>query len=374
MKKSLFMLLCVCTCLLVSCDDSNSPSTAEAISKVYREPYLSMTLNESQLSGTSVLLKTSDLITADVSLYNVVAGEDTLIFKSVTLEPMLGVNGYQFTGSSSNSDRNISFTGVYYLDEEVMQMDVTHEISSALVGDWKFDYPYTISGRELLYSSLFDVEPSDPDDLINMYGFSDYELVDYDTFSDLFGSLMSAVASSMILELSADFEQNGYASFACETGVLGGMFGLDVSVESPTGMVRYNVNENKAYLSIAIDKILGGLNISDLTSSDLVSEAGLSFNEILLLVNLAQDVYKGLPMDVEYEDENKVNLYLDRAVLLPYVDLILKLGQPYLSGLDLGTMGAMFGITDEFLTNFPAELVRVMKESKSFKIVFRLAK
>lgn len=357
MKRSYFIALS-CMLLFAACSDSNEGGLSKGPSKVYREPDLAMTLNGEEVSGKSVLFTTNDLLLTDIALYNVIPGEDTLRFEAVELTPGSS-DVYTFSATSTTTDRVVSFEGTL---NTTLHIDVTYTATSPVVAQWALD---ASEGKPL----SFEIDLSDPDELINLYGFWGYDTVS----SSEFDGVMGGVVTFMLLVLDFSFDFNSTGEFAASwSSKMPALIPIEAGTTAD-GLIRYNVNGDNLYLSVGIDQMLSALKISELTSSSLISELEISSDEALVLLNLLQKLYKGLPLHQQTLNDG-ANLYLsvDREMMLPYIDLIAKLLEAALADVDLGDTASQLGITNTFLTNFPSEFARIVKESNSFKMEFRL--
>jgi len=359
MKKiySLFFCIVLCSSLFISCDD-NDIKENEQISKFYRGTNLQLTLNDNPVNGKSVMFATPDLSVADIMLCNqVIPGEDSLLFRAVKLQKE--GDGYRFQSSNSNDDRKISFTGKQ--SGANLILDIQHEITSPVVGKWQPDAQFLGSAIPV----YFNIVPINPDDKIKMYGFWGHEELTVEEFGSTIGGIFG-LAFSMMLDISFELKNDGnfYVAWASKLPTV-------IPIEpgqTEDGLIRYNINNNMLYSAIALDQILGSASISGLST-----DTGLTPEEILILLNLAQTAYKGLPWQMQMLNDNQ-NLYMivDRNMMLPYMNVIIKLLQPLLSELDLGEMGEQLGITKEFFANFPNEFNRIVRESTTFEMQIRL--
>jgi len=366
MKKLFFLFIAFCSILTISCsDDDWNQKHAREISKVYREPDLKMTINGKEVKGKNIMLLTSDLNAADIMLIHTIPGEDSLMVSDVKLTDTGKDNIFSFKGESVNNDRKVTFEGEI---GKTLTVNVTHQITSKVVGRYK---PQAVP---FMQSPLvFNVVPSNPLDSVNMDGFLNYPgKLSYADFNGAVG-LITGIVFSLMLDIQFDISESGNMSVSYES-LNPATIPLEKGQTDPN-LIRYNIkNNNSIYLSIAVDDILSSTSISGLLTGSGISGTDLTTQDILILVNLIQQAYKGIPLIVTMPDDNTVYLSVTREMILPYLDTIMKVLQPLFADLDMGAMGAQFGVTNEGLINFSNEFARIVKESKSFEMQIRLGR
>ncbi len=364
MKKLIFLFTMLCTILLSACSDSESWNVehGKEISKVYREPNLLMTLNGDTVKGKSAMFLTSDLTSAEIMIINTIPGEDSISFSNVKLTDTGKDNIYTFTDSTKNEDRKVIIEGQI---GNGLTIKVKHEVTSKAVGWWAPD-----SGP-----IIFNIVPKTPEEKVFLNGFYQKKDTIYvvnppgvkgDDFVTVIKNMGNFI-TLLILKLEMEMAASGDMTVYWKAPMIPQ---LDDGNTAP-GMIRYNVYNNKIYPAIAIDDMLASASISDLASS-----TGLTIDEILLLLNLGQKAYKGLPLPMTLnEDGSKLKVTITQEMLLPYMETIVKLLVPMMENLDLseaGAAGSLLGITNEGLVAFISELGRVVQESQHFEMYISL--
>lgn len=370
MKKVFFLFITLCIILLPACSDDESWNVkhGKEISKVYREPNLKMTLNGKEVKGKSALFLSSDLTVANIVLINTIPGEDSLSFSKVKLTDTGKDNIYAFRDSTINDDRKIYFEGRI---GSGLTIDVKHEVTSPVVGYW-------IPDSEPI---VLNIVPKNPTDKVFLNGFytktdslyivnpPGVEGDDFVTVIKNFGNL----ASLFVVDLGITTEPDHDMSVRWKIPKINIIPGIPtIEGETEKGLIIYNVHNSKLYPALpSLDDMLASASISDLASS-----GNLTLEEVMVLLNLGQKAYKGLPLPIDIsQDQKKLKITITREMLEPYMQTLVKVLVPLLENLDLseaGTAGSMLGITNESLVAFVSELGRIVDESQEFEMYISL--
>lgn len=360
MKKSFFLLITLSLVLITSCsDDDWNQKYGKEISKVYREPNLKVTLNGKEVTAKSVMFLTSDLVTADIMLMNTIPGEDSLMFSGVKLVDTGKDNIYTFEDSTRNDDRKIAFKGQI---GNGMKIDVTHEITSLAAGRWKTaTFPLSVA------------VVANPQDSVDMKGFLNNGVIPIvkgqgtSAKQDFVGLVRGlGLTVGLVIKLEFDLRTDNSLMVSWKAPLIEQI----TDGQTEEGLVKYNVNNGLLYPSIALDGILASASISELMSS-----TGLTLDEVLILLNLGQCAYKGLPLPYNVNGTRNQNMQITitKEMLQPYMAVLVKLLIPLLEDLDMGGVN-IGGITPEGLAAFVEALGVVVEKSESFELQLALTR
>lgn len=358
MKKLIYFFMLVLAVFFVACDDDDSISP-QKVSKVYRDKALKLVLNSEITSGKSVLFTTPDLKVSDITLINTIPGEDSLLIKGVNLE-YIGNDVYSFVSKNETPDRQVSISGKMNLNG-LLEINVTHNVLSAIVGKWK---PKVDLWGLPPFPLEFNIVPANANDSIDMCGFLNYNKVSYERFNETIGQAFM-LFFSMGMKVNIDFANDGQLTVSWKP-VMAEVMPLPEG-QSGHGMVRYNTKGEYLYAAIALDSI-----IMDATKPKIgtKSEIEPTLNDTLALIPLAMTAYKGLPFKYSISDDD-LDVWVDRNMMEPYFEPIIRLFNPVLRNLDMGSEAEGMGFSGPILANLTAELARVFKESKSFEMHFK---
>lgn len=365
MKKLLFLLITLSAILITTaCSDDDQGPRPKEISKVYREPDLKMTLNGKEVKGKAVMFLTSDFTNADIMLINTIPGEDSLLISKAILTNTGKDNIYTFKDSISNDDRKVEIDGQIG-EDKVLAINVKHTITAYAAKKWKLAfYPLEVK---------IVADPLDSVDVKGLFGNNVIPIVKGAGTSarqDFVGTVKSLgmfLGMAILLEMELKADNNiiiGWAPKMSSVPLPPG--------QTPEGMAKYNVSNGMIYPSIAVDDLLASASISELASS-----SGLTLDEILVLLNLAQQAYKGLPMYLTYTgtapNYNGMQLMVNKEMMQSYMAVIIKLLTPLLADLDMGGIN-IGGITPEGLAAFMVAFDQAFEKSESFELQIALAK
>lgn len=364
MKKLLFLFITLSAILITACSDDDQGPRPKEISKVYREPDLKMTLNGKDVKGKAVMFLTSDLASADIMLINTIPGEDSLLIAKTTMTNTGKDNIYTFKDSIKNDDRKVEIEGQISKDQGIT-IDVKHTVTAYAAKKWKLAfYPLEVK---------IVADPLDSVDVKGLFGNNVIPIVKGPGTSarqDFVGTVKSLgmfLGMAILLEMELKADNNiiiGWSPKLSSVPLPPG--------QTPEGMAKYNINNGMIYPSIAVDDLLASASISELASS-----MGLTLDEILVLLNLAQQAYKGLPMNLTYTgtapNYNGMQLMVNKEMMQPYMAVIIKLLAPLLADLDMGGIN-IGGITPEGLQAFMVAFDQAFEKSESFELRIALTK
>lgn len=369
MKKTFLLLSVLLLVVLTGCDDEKI-TPGQEISKVYRMSELKLVLNGVERNHKSVNFQTADLRVAEITVMNVIPGEDQLVFSNVELGKLIGPNGYSFGAESITADRSVKIEGS--LIEGLLTVDVDFELLSDVVGVWTLDS----SPIE------FHVTPSEGNEYINMYGFFGYDKipvngeVDPTAEANLEYILNQSIGPmlGMFVKLDIDLQKAGEL-----TASWGGNFGdLIPSGSSNPGMVRYNTKEDEIYIAVALDSILRKFTETPEVKNAPASAEPSGFDigkDLLPLYDLISKAYKGLPMKMTVsEDKNHLSVYVTKEMMVPYVSSLMNVITPLLSNINIDSEGIIgeLGITKEFITGFLTEFGQLIYSCESCELRFNV--
>lgn len=348
MGKLLPLVFTLCIFLLSACNDNNESwesKKAKEITNVYRDSNLQLTYNGKKTINRPITIVSEDNKTADINLMYLITGEKNLTLKGVELNEV--TNGeYTFEAEDINNDRTIKISGsISATQDKVLTLDVEFESKAKVIGKWTLK-PYNfITGTGSL-----DVQISPKDMVVNMYGVWNEEQTNTEMLGGIFNLVGGLLSDS--IDLKFEFEKSGEMNVAWSSKAK--MIPFKPG-KSESGILKFNTNNDNLYMSFALDSIK-------------MTKAELSEKDILALVGLAQNAYNGLPLKVEYIDTDNIALYVNKELMLPYIETIIKLIKPTLASTDYGPMGAFVGLTKESVPLFADEIVRLVKEADQFDI------
>lgn len=350
MKKNYPIYLILFALLLSACseDENWTDKRAAEITKIYRDTELKLNLNGYPLKSRSVKFQTTDLKNADITFPYLIPGEDEIIITNAEISVLDGnPNLFGFTGTNKNADRELVAEGKV---GDGLELNLTYKGTSQAVNHWKLASTSSIT---------FKITPSSPDAKANMFGimFAREVPVSNGTISGFdrrLGSILGIVMN-LLLTLDIDLQENGdfIAGWAPKTLV------QFEAGNSPQGLLRYNVMNERLYLAADVAEILPNLLTANLTEGlpdDIDLEA---------ILPLVKQLYHGLPLDLSVND--RLSLNLTKETFLPYYQLLCPFLETFLAEADLPS-GLPFGINNTSLSSLIVEIKRVMEESPEFTI------
>lgn len=361
MKKLLLFTGLLCLFIVTSCSSDNNTigRKSQELSRIYRGDNLKLTLNEKEIMNHPIKFITTDLQTAEITLDYLIPGEPNLLYSDVQL--VLNQEGdYTFVIEDNTVDQEVLISGKIIQDpkdpsKNILSVDVSYKSLSSIIGKWK---PKT--GIIPLLSSPLEIEIIHPDEdaQINMHGVWGYEETSLDNFTGIIRLIGGMVIGNM-LDLTFEFDELGNMSVAWESK--NALIPIETG-ESGDDVLRFNTKDDNLYLAIALDSILFKKSESSAQS------------DILTLFTLIQEAYHGLPLKVDYVNDNNITLYVNRELMLPYIEPLINVLKPSIADVDFGDIGEMLGLTGESVSGLADEVVRLVKESDEFEIKLHLAK
>lgn len=347
MRKLLPSIFTLCFFIFSACSDNNEDQQsqrAKEITKVYRETNLKLTFNGKETKKRPIKCISVDAKVIDVNLMYLITGEKDLTFKKVPLRETAD-GKYTFQAEDSNDDRIIKIEGTISAGQNrILELNVAFESKTPLVGKWKLK-PFTFVEGPL------DVQILPGDMPINMYGIWGDDETDSKTLSEIL-NLIGGMVFGQMIDLRFEFTESGEMSAAWSSQ------SETIPLEpgkSKDGMLKFNTKNDNFYMAVALDSIK-------------ITKSELSNDDILAIIDLVQKTYNGLPLKIEYIDNENIALYVNRELMLPYIEAIVKSIKPTLASIDYGEMGNNLGLNKESVPKFADEIVRVMKEADKFDI------
>lgn len=366
MKKLIYFFMLIIPLLsVVSCNDDDGISPEHA-SKVYRAESLNLTFNGQKFTDRRVEFITTDFKTADITIFNTIPNEDSLIIKGVSLL-YDGNNIYEFEANNTSAFRDINIKGKIDIKKS-LNLDITYKTTSNLIGswtpdvNWAFDFPYPVE---------FIIESDNPNDSINFNGFWGWkEKVSYEEFNDRIGAIFN-MTFALALKLTVDFHKDGQISSEWKLQP-------NASFPIPDGqtkpwMALYNLDENYLYTALAVDSIIMDATKPKSNNAIKASNEMPNNGDLLAIVKLLQKMYNGnTPLKYSLTDgNNKLDLWADREMMNPYFESIIKVIAPALRNVDLGKESEEMGASGPLLADLAEELGRAFHNSKKFEIHFK---
>ncbi|MEG1616232.1 MAG: hypothetical protein RR202_07975 [Bacteroidales bacterium] len=310
MKKNLFylfMLICSVS-FFTACDkDDKEPD----YSGTYTGKELAVKLN-----GIPQLDKTIVLSSTEITLNEIVAGEQTLKLPVV-------FTGATFAGSSETADRKVSVEGNIVNDSLTVNVSLT--LTNALVGTWNiFEGNVTLkmeapAGTEVVF-----------------FG----NKIPAESFQMLMPMLMGSIPQAYLKDVT--FQANGFVVANYDGNGNAGKG--DSWVKSPEGAVKWYVKDGMVYL------------LPDLAIMMPQSKATSNPLEDMLT--------NGMPMHFTI-DGDALNVYVTKEQMLPTMDIIIAL----LEGMDTSGNAML-----EMMKPAIPEMKVIMEQSTVFDLGMNLKK
>lgn len=352
MKKFNYLLALFCVLAITGCsDDDEKESRAEELSKFYFADNLTINFNDELVRLQQVKFQTNDLKTAKIDLPPLLPGEERIL-ADLTMEPDPDIKGgYKFSGINKNENREIHVNGKV---NDTLQVTVNNTVTSKLAGKWK---PATVSTIQM------NIVPISEDAKANMFGilFSSKDIPVSDGTSNGFDRRLSNIFTlmfNMMVKLDLNLHENGNLTASWAPGSIN----LFEAGELEKGIVKYNMVSEQTFVSIAVEKLLGGLLVG---GGDMELPSDLDLTQLLALV---KTISSGMPIITNFEGDNKLAVLLPKEMVLPILEPLMPTLQSLVSNTDINIMG----VNKESLPKLLGEILRVMKESKEFTIVFNL--
>lgn len=359
MKAKIYLLLIALPLMVWGCSDrmTYTEKRSGELSKGYRDSELSLEFNGEQTTNKSVFFYTDDLHNAEVSFNYLIPGEQS-VATTATMSDGTEAGSYNFTGGHTNADREITYTGTV---GDRLTAQLTYRSLSQAVGKWQ---TVKVMGKHI----QFDIEPSHEGATIDMKGFRGNHvvpLVSVGTEKSLQSEIagLSNLLFMMVVSLEVDLQENGglIASWTSTMPMIG-------NGQSQPGMVRFNTGGGKLFAAVAIDKLMEGGDLGSLEIPEIAP------GDVMNIYNLLHKVYTGLPLPLQFPEEEKIEVRLTREMMLPYLDLVFGLLDGVVGDLDLGSIGNILGVNGEILSAFLPELKSAIVDSPKFDIVITLNK
>lgn len=346
MKKNLFYLfalICSMSLFTACSDDDDEVKSLPEVNTSYVSSELELTYGGEVLLGKKVTFYTADGKSADITLEGadialtketmasglvnpgVIPGEPKVTF-SAALQPAEG--GYTFAGEHVADNYSMKYEGAVEKGKLDLALEVKLAGDNALAGNtWNlFSYdPYAVK------NPLHVVWNSEKPFSVVLFPFPDAQPVELQPGE--FITLMSAMGIipvgdkkmgvneilSCLLQ-SVTFREDGniVASYSDVADIVSPKF-----QNSPLNMVQYAVKNEKLYLYLNVDAIIGA--VQKMTTKGLDMETVLPV-VLPKLMELIPMLSSGIPLGYSVNEEgNELAVYIDKELGSKLIDILLSL-------------------------------------------------
>lgn len=346
MKKNLFYLfalICSMSLFTACSDDDDEVKSLPEVNAPYVSSELELTYGGEVLLGKKVTFYTADGKSADITLEGadialtkeamasglvnpgVIPGEPKVTF-SAALQPAEG--GYTFAGEHVADNYSMKYEGAVEKGKLDLALEVKLAGDNALAGNtWNlFSYdPYAVK------NPLHVVWNSEKPFSVVLFPFPDAQPVELQPGE--FITLMSAMGIipvgdkkmgvneilSCLLQ-SVTFREDGniVASYSDVADIVSPKF-----QNSPLNMVQYAVKNEKLYLYLNVDAIIGA--VQKMTTKGLDMETVLPV-VLPKLMELIPMLSSGIPLGYSVNEEgNELAVYIDKELGSKLIDILLSL-------------------------------------------------
>lgn len=346
MKKNLFYLfalICSMSLFTACSDDDDEVKSLPEVNAPYVSSELELTYGGEVLLGKKVTFNTADGKSADITLEGadialtkeamasglvnpgVIPGEPKVTF-SAALQPAEG--GYTFAGEHVADNYSMKYEGAVEKGKLDLALEVKLAGDNALAGNtWNlFSYdPYAVK------NPLHVVWNSEKPFSVVLFPFPDAQPVELQPGE--FITLMSAMGIipvgdkkmgvneilSCLLQ-SVTFREDGniVASYSDVADIVSPKF-----QNSPLNMVQYAVKNEKLYLYLNVDAIIGA--VQKMTTKGLDMETVLPV-VLPKLMELIPMLSSGIPLGYSVNEEgNELAVYIDKELGSKLIDILLSL-------------------------------------------------
>ncbi|MFR4282488.1 MAG: DUF4925 domain-containing protein [Bacteroides uniformis] len=346
MKKNLFYLfalICSMSLFTACSDDDDEVKSLPEVNATYVSSELELIYGGEVLLGKKVTFNTTDGKSADITLEGadialtketmasglvnpgVIPGEPKVTF-SAALQPV--ENGYTFAGEHVADNYSMKYEGAVEKGKLNLALEVKLAGDNVLAGNTWNLFPYDPYASK---NPLHVVWNSEKPFSVVLFPFPGAQPVDLQPGA--FISLMSAmniipvgdetmgvneVLSCLLKSVTFREDGNIVASYSDMADIVSPKF-----QDSPLNMVQYAVKNEKLYLYLNVDAIIGTMQ--------KVATKGLDMETVLpvmlpKLMELIPMLSSGIPLGYSVNEEgNELAVYIDNELGLKLIDILLPL-------------------------------------------------
>lgn len=353
MKKFYLLSLVLFAFLFAGCSDDDDKQK-DNISGEYTGKNLTFSLNGAEKTDATVNFKTADLANGEFVIKNLIPGESEITVAGVQLlQDEKNAEVYNFSGESKNTYREVTFTGT--VGSGTMKMDTKVKIVSAVANRW------TPKGTPAI---ALNITPSSEDAKMNMHGFggkNNQEVL----ITDGFKSTANLLSTMFLLILDVNIDLKDNTNLIAEWGGKGMAANLIPSGQSEEGVVKYNVGQDKLYVSIDIKNLIGQFVGGGLPS-------GMTLEQMMEMVTT---LLQGIPVEYRYYINDKevpcLEATFTKELLAPYLKVLIPVLMDKLQDAEIPNI-PLINISKESLLGYLPEFARAIEESKDFSLVLTL--
>lgn len=343
MKKNLFYLFAlICSMsLFTACSDDDDDKNIKDLNASYASSELELTYSGEVVLGKKVTFNTTNGKNADITLEGadisltrndmpsglvnpgVIPGESTVTFSAIL---KLVENGYTFEGEHVTDKYTMKYKGAVEKGKLSLGLNVKLLGANALAGNTWNLMPYDPYGTENLLRAVWESEKPFSVVLFPSPGAEPIELQ-----PGGFVSLISAVGlipvgnetanlnevlSYLLKNITFMEDGNIVASYSDAANMASPKF-----QNSPLNMVQYALKNQKLYLYLNVDAIIGTIQKTATKALDVETILPIVLPKLLELVPMLSN---GIPLGYAIE-EDILRVYIDNELGLKIVDILLSL-------------------------------------------------